>query len=119
MEVKDNEGIRPEVRRENDAAADQAREIDVMDCKASEGVDVKESDTQKRDLKERSVNIDDPTKGTSNLGDCATNKKNTVPDHLQDHDDKSGKNHKDKIINRRIGETQRVKIPKCFCNNRG
>ena len=41
MEVKDNEGIRPEVRRENDAAADQEREIDVMDCKASEATDPK------------------------------------------------------------------------------
>ena len=44
MEVKDNEGIHPKVRRENDAAAEE-KEVDIMDCKASEGIDVKEIDT--------------------------------------------------------------------------
>ena len=77
-----------------------------MDCKASEGIDAKEIDTQRRDIKDISMNIDDPTKGACNLGDCTTNKDNTVPDHLhlQGHNDRSGKNYKDKIINQRVGE---------------
>ena len=85
-----------------------------MGCQASEGVDVKENDTQKRDPKERSVNIDDPTKVASNLGDCATNKNNTVPDHLQDHDDKSGKNYKTRLLFEESGKKHGVKILRCW-----
>ena len=69
-----------------------------MDCRDSEGTDIKESESQRRNLKDRSANIDDTTRGASNLGDCATNKNNTVPSHLQDHDDKSDKSNRDKII---------------------
>ena len=32
----------------------------LMDCKASEGIDAKEIDTQRRDLQDISMNIDDP-----------------------------------------------------------
>ena len=99
MEDKDNDGIHSEVRRENDAAIDQESEVEViLDCRASEGTDIKESESQRRNLKDRSANIDDPTRGASNLGDCATYINNTVPSHLQDHDDKSGKSNRDKII---------------------
>ena len=43
--VKDNEGIHPEDRRGNNAASVQERKVDIMDCEASEGVDVKQGDT--------------------------------------------------------------------------
>ena len=53
-------------------------------------------DTQRRGLMERSMNIDDPTKGACNLGDFTTRKDGTIQNHLQDHDDRSGKDYKDK-----------------------
>ena len=45
IEVRDNEGIRPEVRKVNDVTADHERKIDMMDCEASAGVEVKNIDT--------------------------------------------------------------------------
>ena len=56
----------------------------------SENTDNKESESQKRNLKERSANIDDPTRGACNLGDYATNRDSTMLNHLQNHNDKSG-----------------------------
>ena len=96
---KDNEGIHPEVRRRNDAIIDQESGVEViLDCIGSENTDIEDTESQKRNLKERSANIDDPTRGACNLGDYATNKDNTMPSHLQNHDDKSGESNRDKIL---------------------
>ena len=49
--IKDNEGIYPEIR-ESYAAAFQEREDDIMDCKDSEGVDIKQGDLNEPEIHE-------------------------------------------------------------------
>ena len=96
MEDNDNEDIHPEIKGENDARSDQKSEDEViLDYRTSEGTNIEESGSHRVNLKDRSTNIDDPTKGASNLGDCATNTNSTILSHLQSHDDKSGKNNGD------------------------
>ena len=66
VEVKDNitltnEGSPSEASIENDATADQEREIDIMDCDNSEVVEVEQIDTRDtriRYLEEISMNTD-------------------------------------------------------------
>ena len=89
MEEKDNGGIHPEVRRGNDATIDQESGVEViLDCTDSENTDIKERESQKKNLKEKSANVDNPTRGAYNLGDYTTKKDNTMPSHSQNHNDK-------------------------------
>ena len=58
MEDNSNEGIHPEDGRENDAIIDQESETEViLDCIDSENTEIEESESQKRNLKERLANI--------------------------------------------------------------
>ena len=73
MEDNVKEGTHPEDGRENDAISDQDSGVEVtLDCIESENTDIEESESQRRNLKENSANIDDPTRGACNLGDYAT-----------------------------------------------
>ena len=55
------------------------------------------------------MNIDDPTWSACNVGDFATRKDGTIPNHLQDHDDRLGKDYIVKIecVNERIETPQK------------
>ena len=58
--IKDNKGIYPEIR-ESYAAAFQDREVDIMDCKDSEGVDIKQGDLNEPEIPEPLEFIGVPT----------------------------------------------------------
>ena len=58
--IKDNEDIYPEIR-ESYAAAFKEREVDIMDCKDSEGVDIKQGDLNEPEIPEPLEFIGVPT----------------------------------------------------------
>ena len=98
-----NKDSRPKASIEDNATTDQEREIDIIDCDASEGVEVKQvgtgiqadpektEDTRKRNLKE--IPMNDQIYSLCNQCYYRTGRDDKVIDHLQDYCDESKRNY--------------------------
>ena len=56
------------------------------------------------------MNIDDPTKGSCNLGDYTASNNDKLPNHIQDHDDSSGESYKDTTNQKRYQPLEPIQI---------